>query len=138
MSRTFRGRHLPVILGSARKIQFGVGAFDWRKREKILEPLVDAILGKPQKKPRWSDPDYRLRYQVRDQIEHSMIWPVANRHPWMWYMGVDNSNKTWYKRHGNRIMRRKTKAILHDQRVDEDWTGHFPLLDECFDLWSID
>ncbi len=138
MSRTYRGRHLPVLPGGARKIQFGVGAFGWKERDKIVEPLVNEILGTPPNKPRWSDPDWRIRYETARQIENSIIWPVADRHPWMWYMGVDTSTKTWYKRHGNRVMRRHNKGLLKTKTIDDDWTGHFMKYDEAFDLWSID
>ena len=120
MSRTYRGRHLPVLPGGARKIQFGVGKFGWHERDEIISPMVDAVLGPPKK------------------IENSIIWPVSNRHPWMWWMGVDSSNKTWYKRHGNRVMRRHNKGLLKTKTIDEDWTGHFMRYDEAFDLWSID
>lgn len=138
MSRTYRGRHLPVLPGSARKIQFGVGKFGWKERDKIVEPLVDAVLGKPQSKPSWSSAEWRVRRQVREQIEKSIIWPVARYHPWMWFMGVDTSCKGWYKRHGNRVMRRHNKGLLKTKTLDEDWTGHFMTYDDAFDLWSID
>ena len=130
MSRTYRGRHLPVIPGSARKIQFGVGRFGWDKRNSIIDPIIDSILGESRK--------FALRYSIRCQIENSIIWPVPTHHPWMRFMWCDNSAKTWWKRHGNRVMRRHNKGIVKTKIIDDEWTGHFMTYDEAFDTWSID
>jgi hypothetical protein len=138
MSRTYRGRHLPVIPGSARKIQFGVGAFGWRQRRKLIDPIVDELTGIKSDGLRWADPGFYIRFELAEQIDRNTVWPVSDRHPWMWSMGVDTSVKGWYKRRGNRAMRRYNRSVLQAKTIDEDWTGHFMTYDEAFDLWSID
>jgi hypothetical protein len=136
MSRTYRCRHFPALPGHAAKIVDGCGRFRWDDRRAALKPQVDALLGPPDSDSLYRASDYKTRMALYDALEDTVIWPVGQWHPWQ-RTPPAGSAKLFHRVLANRMMRRRTRAILNTAEVNDDWTGHFPDASECFDWWSV-
>lgn len=140
MSRTYRIRNLPRLIGTAHKFTDGNGRKFNTKFEEPLEREAEALFPYPPGK-RFSGSIWRLRYEYVKQNRAQMIAPVANltNHPWVGW-GLITRQKAWHKRHGNRKVRRNTrselKVITRLQDI-EDWDGFLPGKNDGWDNWSL-
>jgi hypothetical protein len=122
MSRTYRIRHLPKL-----KANKFVDAGMYR-RTRPWDEALSAIAKSYSSIDRWG---------VIDSLQHDFPFPVAPKtaHPWVGW-GRIKRIKTWYKRNGNRLVRRHNRLLLtKGQEVLE--SAHFFTKKDGWDVWNI-
>lgn len=127
MSRTYRVRHLPKI-GGKKYVDSNLSnrhQYYRKLAEKSLSPDLD----------RWA----MVRYELVGK------WMVLNvpvecttQHPWVSWSRI-GSVKTWYKKNGNRKVRRHNRHMVMNHHLGEDIDQRDKFYDkkDGWDVWSI-
>lgn len=143
MSRTYRIRHLPR-LKALKFIDARPGKF--YGSEGIFEELVDSKLRELYPSAFKENGRLKLAYwshrrAISDAMERDFIAPVSNTtdHPWVpWWRNV--GTKSWYKKDGNRRVRRHNRDVVHRfaHLGDEmDARHRFYNKRDGWDIWSL-
>lgn len=160
MSRTFRLRHLPHIAGCPKKyvdstpqaVHRAVDERVWYHLAHVINNY-DCVYAKASKSARrycshWNCmkppgvpyylhmgywPQHRKLARIMDLL------PVGSpqHHPWVGWATTGLNIKAWYKRSANRSVRRRSRQILNSNDLDDDWDGHFPVVDDYFTMWDL-
>lgn len=119
MARTYRGRHLPRFAGTGAKL---IDARCYHRLKESDYPRRIDLLGSEQQ------PDVNCGPPVE--------W--VGDHPWVRWYFPGNRIKVWYKKHGNRIVRRKEANLLRRWAFqDDDFQDYIPRKKDGWDTWSL-